>query len=109
MKRILILEDRQDALEKIDRWLSFNYPSLEGCIISRVSDISKVSNSAVGEYDVILFTGTVGGKHLIDHLEIVETWKHRLFIYQDENPSTRYFLIKLRKERIQTMKLAENG
>lgn len=109
MKKILVLEDRKDALEKIDRWLSVNYPEGKNCAIIRVSDLSKISSSAVGEYDIIIFTGTVGGKHLIDQLEIVETWKKRLFIYQDENPSTRYFLIKLRKERVQTMKLVDNG
>lgn len=106
MKKILILEDRKDAVEKIERWLSVNYPEGKNCAIIKVSDLSKISSSAVGEYDVVVFTGTVGGKHLIDHFEIIDSWKNRLFVFHDDTPSTRYMLIKLRKARIQTLRLA---
>lgn len=109
MKKILVLEDREEFLSNIERWLDLNFPSLDSYEVNWVTDITTVPSQQVGSYDIIIFTGTVGGVDLYQTLHLTKSWKNRLFIYQDERVSTRQLLLKLKRAGIQTMKMVIYG
>lgn len=109
MKKILVLEDREKFLSNIEMWLDLNFPSLDSYEINWVTNLANISSQQIGLYDIIIFTGTVGGVDLYHTFNITKNWKNRLFIYQDEGVSTRQLLLKLKRAGIQTMKMVIYG
>jgi len=95
MKKILVLSDKDK--DSIEKWINRNYPEEDSRYIYWEDSISKLKNRDIRDYDVIVFTGTVGGMRLVDFFTVGDLWKRKVYINIDRENSTRKFMIQLRR------------
>ena len=105
MRRVLVLEDRPDHTEVVQSWIDRNYPGEGDSEIVWMDDVSGLTGREIAKFDVIIFTGTVGGIELHERFNVLNKWKYKVFVFSDNEISTRKFLVQLKKLGIQTFRM----
>jgi uncharacterized protein CbrC (UPF0167 family) len=105
MRRILVIEDREIFLDEIREWIKRNYPFTSVQDVTWVDDVDSLSNEYIDFHDIIIFSGMVGDIEITDKITVVDGWKNKLFVYQDNEIGTRKLLVQLKRAGIQIMKL----